>query len=189
VTSNYVWRGVTQTNDEAAIQGGIDYTAASNWYAGIWTSSLGGGNSYELDWYGGFRGKIGNVPFDAGVTYYQYPIEASGNDFTEIYGKFDFSVFSAQAAFTLDKDGTSQDNDLYLSIGTDIEIRRQLYLNLLFGMYEFDAPGAEDYKHFHIALKKEDFVFALDKNDKDRPIASDPGEMRISVSWERNFDL
>jgi len=189
VTSNYIWRGVTQSNDDAAIQGGIDYTASSNWYAGIWTSSLGGGNSYELDWYGGFRGKLGNIPFDAGVIYYQYPIQGSGDNFLEIQGKFDFNIFFAQAAFTLNKDNTSQDNDLYLSIGTDFEIRRRLYLNLLFGLYEYDDPAAEDYRHFHIALKKEDFVFALDKNNKDQTIASDPGDMRVSVSWQKNFDL
>jgi len=189
LTSNYIWRGVTQTNDDAAIQGGIDYTAASNWYAGVWTSSLGGGNSYEVDWYGGYRGKLGNIPFDAGVTYYQYPIQGSGSNFLEIQGTFDFKVLTAQAAYTLNKDNTSQDNDLYVSVGTDVEISRRLYLNLLFGLYEFDDPAAEDYKHFHISLKKEDFVFALDKNDKDRPTASDPGEMRISVSWQKTIDL
>lgn len=189
VTSNYIWRGVTQTNDDAAIQGGIDYTAASNLYAGIWTSSLGGGNSYELDLYAGYRGKQDNFLFDAGVILYQYPIEGSGNDFMEIYGKLDFGTFLAQAAFTIDKDNTSQDNDLYLSVGADIEVRQQLYLGLLFGMYEFDAPGEEDYNHFHVGLKKNDFEFALDKNDKDQPAASDPGEMRISVSWKKNFEL
>lgn len=189
VTSNYIWRGVTQTNDEAAIQGGIDYTAASNLYAGIWTSSLGGNNSYELDLYAGYRAKLENFLFDVGVILYQYPIKGSGNDFTEIYGKLDFDMFSAQAAFTINKDNTAQDNDLYLSVGADIEVRQQLYLSLLFGMYEFDAPGAEDYNHFHIGLKKNDFEFALDKNDKDQPVASDPDEMRISVSWKKNFEL
>lgn len=189
VTSNYIWRGVTQTDDESAVQGGIDYVHETNLYAGAWTSNYGNGNGYELDLYGGFRGSMNDIPFDAGIIMYQYPVQNTGSDATELYGKFDFDLFSAMAAFTVDKDGTSQDNDLYLSIGSDVELRKDLYMTLLFGMYEFDDPGEEDYKHFHVSLKKDEFTFALDKNDKDRPAASDPGEMRVSVSWTKNFEL
>jgi uncharacterized protein (TIGR02001 family) len=189
VTSNYIWRGVTQTDDQAAVQGGIDYVHDDNLYAGVWTSNYGNGNGYELDLYGGYRGTLGDIPFDAGIIMYQYPVADTGADATEIYGKFDFDLFSAMAAFTLDKDGTTQDSDLYLSIGSDVELRNDLYMTLLFGMYEFDDPAAEDYKHFHVALKKDEFSFALDKNDKDRPASADPGEMRVSVSWTRSFDL
>ena len=53
-TSNYIWRGATQGADEAAISGGIDYAHKSGAYAGVWTSSLGGGGSYELDLYAGY---------------------------------------------------------------------------------------------------------------------------------------
>ena len=45
-TSNYIWRGVTQTNEQAAIQGGADYTINKNFYAGAWTS-----NVETLKWY------------------------------------------------------------------------------------------------------------------------------------------
>lgn len=189
VTSNYIWRGVTQTDDDAAVQGGIDYVHDSNLYLGAWTSSYGNGNGYELDLYGGYQGSIGEIPFDVGIILYQYPVDNTGQDAIEVYGKFDFELFYTMAAFTIDKDDTSQDNDLYLNIGTDIELRQGLDMTLLFGMYEFDDPGAEDYKHFHVSLKKEEFVFALDKNDKDRPAAADPDEMRISVSWTKHFEL
>jgi hypothetical protein len=51
--SNYVWRGVTQNNDSAAVQGGVDYTAGGA-YAGVWNSSLAGGD-YETDLYAGYK--------------------------------------------------------------------------------------------------------------------------------------
>lgn len=40
VVSNYMWRGVTQTGDQAAVQGGIDYSHASGFYAGTWASNV-----------------------------------------------------------------------------------------------------------------------------------------------------
>ncbi|MDZ7660777.1 TorF family putative porin [Thiohalophilus sp.] len=187
VTSNYIWRGVTQTDDDASVQGGIDYTHETNLYAGVWTSNYGNGNGYELDLYGGYRGTVSEIPFDAGIIMYQYPVANTGDDATEIYGRFDFHLLTATAAFTIDKDGTSQDNDLYLSISSDVDLGEDRSLTLLLGMYEFDDPALEDYKHFHAALKKDEFVFALDKNDLD--VGNDLDEMRVSVSWQRNFDL
>lgn len=187
VTSNYIWRGVTQTDDDAAVQGGIDYTHETNLYAGVWTSNYGNGNGYELDLYGGFRGSAAGIPFDVGMIMYRYPVANTGNDATELYGSVDIDQVTAMAALTLDKDGTSQDNDLYLSVDTDIELRRALYLTLLFGMYEFDDPAQEDYRHFRAALKKEAFTFSLDKNDLDT--GNDLDQMRVSVTWKREFDL
>ena len=39
-TSNYIWRGLTQTTNEAAVQGGIDYAHESGFYAGTWASNV-----------------------------------------------------------------------------------------------------------------------------------------------------
>jgi hypothetical protein len=38
--SNYIWRGVTQTGDQAAIQGGLDVAHESGFYAGTWASNI-----------------------------------------------------------------------------------------------------------------------------------------------------
>ena len=38
--SNYMWRGVTQTQDGPAVQGGLDYAHASGFYAGLWASNV-----------------------------------------------------------------------------------------------------------------------------------------------------
>ena len=40
VVSNYVWRGITQTDDKAAVQGGVDYSHSSGFYAGTWVSNV-----------------------------------------------------------------------------------------------------------------------------------------------------
>lgn len=84
VTSDYVWRGVTQTDENAAIQGGIDY-ANGMFYAGAWASNVdfGGEADYELDLYAGIKPTAGDFTFDLGVIYYAYPQEDDIN-FTEI---------------------------------------------------------------------------------------------------------
>ena len=45
VTNNYLWRGLTQSINEPAIQGGIDYASDSGFYVGTWASNV----SYDSD--------------------------------------------------------------------------------------------------------------------------------------------
>ena len=46
VTNNYIWRGVTQSDDESAVSGGIDYSDKSGIYAGTWFSNMSN-SSYD----------------------------------------------------------------------------------------------------------------------------------------------
>lgn len=80
LTSDYRYRGISQTRLQPAIQLGADYAAASGWYAGAWASSItwtrdaGGSGSIEADLYGGKRGELGGgVSYDAGLLGYVYP--------------------------------------------------------------------------------------------------------------------
>jgi uncharacterized protein (TIGR02001 family) len=80
--SQYVFRGLTQTNREPALQGGFDYAHSSGLYAGTWGSNIswlrdGGayraGGSLELDIYGGYKATFGDFGLDVGTLYYWYP--------------------------------------------------------------------------------------------------------------------
>lgn len=69
-TSDYVFRGLSQTNGDAAIQGGIDYSNGM-FYAGTWASNVSFGHDYELDVYAGLKPTAGKFSFDLGaITYY-----------------------------------------------------------------------------------------------------------------------
>ena len=74
LTTDYVFRGITQSRSDPAIQGSFDYTNGS-FYAGVWGSSInfGGDESLEADVYSGFRPSLGPVAFDLGVIGYFYP--------------------------------------------------------------------------------------------------------------------
>lgn len=72
VTSNYIWRGETRTDDESAVFGGLDYRWAGGGYAGVWTIPVRGEQAYEVDLYAGYRfGTDGR--WDLGLIRYLYP--------------------------------------------------------------------------------------------------------------------
>lgn len=81
IASEYIYRGIGQTNRKPALQGGFDFAHSSGFYAGIWGSNIswlsdfGGGisSSIELDVYGGYKGAVGDFSYDVGVLTYNYP--------------------------------------------------------------------------------------------------------------------
>ena len=87
VTNNYIWRGLTQTTNDAAVQGGIDYADESGFYAGTWVSNVNYGAddvySYEHDLYFGFSGEAEGFTYDVGYLYYNYDSVAEF-DFGEV---------------------------------------------------------------------------------------------------------
>ncbi len=85
VTSNYVWRGVTQTDGKEALQGGVDYKKGS-YYVGTWLSNVsfaapraGEHADTEVDVYGGIAPSVGDWSFDFGAIAYMYPGASSEN--------------------------------------------------------------------------------------------------------------
>lgn len=79
-TSNYRFRGISQTFNGPAIQGGLDYAQAGGFYLGLWATNVDSGelagSNLEGDLYGGYTFSLDDVTIDAGGLYYWYP----GND-------------------------------------------------------------------------------------------------------------
>jgi len=88
LTSDYVWRGVSKADDQAALQGGVDYMQGL-FYAGTWLSNvdLTGTHSQhaktEWDLYGGVAPTVGNWHFNFGAIYYTFP-SSSGLSYGEL---------------------------------------------------------------------------------------------------------
>jgi uncharacterized protein (TIGR02001 family) len=75
--SEYRFRGIAQTFEKPAFQGGFDYAHSSGFYAGNWNSNVSetlySGASLEMDFYGGFKKAFGDFGIDVGAIYYYYP--------------------------------------------------------------------------------------------------------------------
>jgi uncharacterized protein (TIGR02001 family) len=120
IFSQYIFRGLTQTNQEPALQGGFDYAHSGGFYAGTWGSNVSvlqdsgaysAGGSLELDIYGGYKGTFGKSDFgyDVGLLYYWYPGDVAPGfnkaDTLELYGALSWKWVSAKLSFSL-KDKT-----------------------------------------------------------------------------------
>ena len=83
VVSDYVFRGASQTNEDPALQGGIDATFGGGFYAGTWASMVdfGDGTDAEVDLYGGYRTEAAGYALDFGVVGYLYVNEPGPADY------------------------------------------------------------------------------------------------------------
>ncbi len=110
LTTDYLFRGVTQTDHRGAIQGGFDYANPSGWYVGVWGSNISWitdgtnvipGSSLELDTYAGYSGGFAtDFTYDVGILRYNYSgenppgmVSATTN---EIYGSIGWKWISAK---------------------------------------------------------------------------------------------
>ena len=209
VASNYIWRGVTQTNDQAAGWGGIDYGHDSGLYAGTWVSNVAfgteTGGGYEMDVYAGFAGEAGGLGYDIGVITYQYPVAPSTN-FTEVYASGTFSLVTVGVAYTADAASGNENapfdsGDLYVNASVDFGAGDS-DISVYAGSYMFDCDGTSgaeacgevDYSHFGASISKDGFSFAMDKNDisDEHIFAYDDGSsdnVRFTVSYTKDFEL
>lgn len=198
ITSNYIWRGITQTYDQAAGQGGIDYGHDSGLYAGTWVSNVAFGddntdNGYEMDVYAGFAGEAGKLGYDVGVITYQYPVTPEFN-FTEVYVSGTASIVTIGLNYTVDAasgndGGVFDSGDMYVNGSLDFTAGKS-DVSLYAGSYMFDNDGGTagevDYTHFGANIGKDGFTFAVDKNDIEGGSADN---VRFTASYKVDFEL
>jgi uncharacterized protein (TIGR02001 family) len=100
-TTDYVFRGITQNDENPAVQGSIDWEHEKGIYLGIWGSNVdfndGDQASTEIDGYIGLRKELNGFLTEIGFVYYGYPGASSGleYDYYEFYGSagYDFKAF------------------------------------------------------------------------------------------------
>lgn len=97
IVSDYRFRGVSQSDEGFAVQGGFTIAHESGFYVATWGSNLAGwgtfgGSNMELDLVGGFKLPVGEGTLDTGLTWYMYPSGADTTDFAELYAKLSGTV-------------------------------------------------------------------------------------------------
>lgn len=120
VYSDYIYRGISQTLEEPALQGGIDWSHDSGLYVGVWGSNVNFGGStehVEVDVYGGYGGSIGKFGYDINLLQYLYPGVSSSEsfDFFEITPSisYDFGVATVGASLSYTSDNFGGSGDAY----------------------------------------------------------------------------
>lgn len=191
VVSNYFFRGFSETDGGAAVQGGLDWEAPSGFYLGTWASNVDFGDetSYELDLYLGFANELDNgLGYDFGYLYYAYPDAPDSADFGELYGELSFGVFSVGAAYVVNdsSDSALETGDMYFYAGVELPLANEFSLGFLVGRSAFDDSDAENYTHFVASLGKDAgvmgaFSFNLEYED------TFDKDLRAWVGWTLSF--
>ena len=205
-TNNYIWRGVSQTSNGAAVSGGLDYAHDSGFYAGTWASNIdwtGGtaGSGAEVDFYGGFASEVSGLGYDVGAIYYYYPTSGyDDSNFGEIYGTLSWGPVSGGIAYTVTSDvndvsGTAQgfqDGDLYYHVSANFEVMPTWTVGGTIGYYDFEdnGDGGTDinYTHYQVDVGKSagdfgDFTFTVSKAEEE----SGSDDTLFVVSWAKTF--
>ncbi|WP_458729868.1 TorF family putative porin [Pseudomonas brenneri] len=175
LTTDYIYRGVSQTQGKGAIQGGLDVAHDSGLYVGTWASNVdfiaadGNDANVEFDYYLGFTNNItDDISYDLGWIKYNYPGATAAN-YSEYYGSLTAYGFKVGAAYSDDfamfgSNGLADDNTtLYTYIGYDYTLPYEIGLALQYGNYDFKdniflnsaGVGKEDsYNDWSIGLTK-----------------------------------
>lgn len=176
ITSNYVFRGVSQTDNAPAIQGGFDLEHDSGFYAGVWASNVDSsfysGSEAEFDLYVGFGGEFSNkLGYDIGYLAYRYPDTTfDDNNTEELYGSlsYDFGPAAATVGLAYSDDFFGLGDSTYTYLDVDVPLPSEFALGLHYGSTNVDAAGG-DYDDWKIGLSKSlgGFDFALDYTNTD----------------------
>ena len=164
-TSDYRFRGISQTRLRPALQAGADW-ADSGWYAGTWLSTIrwthdaGGGGAVEWDVYAGQRGEIGGgVGYDVGVLGYAYPSNglAPSADTLELYaqlGRGPLTLKYSRATTNLFGFADSRGSG-YLDASFNREIGGGAVLNLHAGRQKVQGHDVASYTDWKVGVTKD----------------------------------
>ena len=161
LVTDYYFRGISQTDNDGAIQGGFDWSHDSGFYAGVWGSNVSfGDTNLEFDTYAGFANEIGDFGYDVGVLKYNYNDTSSHDDPVEWYINGTYSYFSAGFAYSPSWFG-SHDSSKYVHLGFDYdELPMGLTFSASVGKSFGDAykvKGGTDYEYvdYKVGISKD----------------------------------
>jgi len=140
VYSDYNWRGITQTAQDPALQGSIDYAHDSGFYIGAWGSNVDFGDccdeNVEVDIYTGFRfGET--LTWDFGLVYYTYP-SADDLDYPEIYVGLGWEWLSGKISYS-DDFGNVDESAFYYEANAAYDLPANFGINAHLGYSDGDA--------------------------------------------------
>ena len=169
VYSKYVLRGITNApeNDNAAVQGGLDYSHASGFYAGYWGSSLSYANrisegattpnGFENDIYAGYKFKAGPVDLNLGAIYYTYT-QVLDSDAIEAVVAAGMGPVTLTAKYLTGDVAWGNSGDTYLTLDYAADLPSEFKFAAQLGYYfytdsgDFIATTAEDSAFRHLNL-------------------------------------
>lgn len=196
LTSQYIYRGLTQTDYKPAIQGGADFAHDSGFYAGVWASNISWLRDYqissgrvEVDLYGGYKKSVGDWTGDIGFLRYEYlgnvQSGATNPDTNEVYAalSYKFITFKWSHAITNTFGTAGSKASYYADLTVAAPIADTWTLTAHIGRQHFHGPSSELASYFDYKLElAKDFGNGLTAgigataNDANREFYTPPGK-------------
>lgn len=170
LASEYVYRGISQTREKLALQGGFDYAHSSGLYIGTWGSNISwitdatpaATSNLELDVYGGYKGSISDdISYDVGVLHYDYPgtfpAGFTSADTDEVYVAGSYKMFTLKYSHSLSNlfGYANSKNSTYIEANANFEVMSGLTLGLHAGHQKIKNNANYDYTDYKIGLTKD----------------------------------
>lgn len=165
--SDYVWRGVSQTQEDPAVQAEINLEHASGFYVGLWASSIDftgvgeedDGIDYELDGYLGWSGELRpGLDLDLVLTRAAYPSARKGfdYDYTELEGTLSFAEhYHVGLAYSPDIFGLGG-KGYYWNAGGEWPLGDSGFgLKAQLGHYDLQDAAGDSYNDYLLGLTRE----------------------------------
>jgi uncharacterized protein (TIGR02001 family) len=164
-TTDYRYRGVSQTQLKPALQGGVDY-ANGGFYVGAWASTIrwikkaGGDSNVEVDLYGGYKGEITKgLGYDVGILAYIYPSNDLGTDADtqEIYGALTYGPVTFKYSHAVSNlfGVADSKNSYYADLSASFEVMDGWSLTPHVGYQKVKGPNGISYADYSVAMSKD----------------------------------
>lgn len=157
LTSDYVWRGSSQSQEEPAVQAGFDYAHVSGLYASVWGGNVdfgpGTDASSEFDLVLGWAGGLSPVwELDLSLVRYLYPEVRDDLNWNELNlgltwnDRYGVLVAYSDDALASDSDGW------YVQLNAAFPLTGSVYVGASAGRYFLNDVVGDDYSHGALTL-------------------------------------
>jgi uncharacterized protein (TIGR02001 family) len=152
LTTDYVWRGTTQTQGDPAVQAGFKASADNGLYGAVWGSNVEFAPetraSSELDVTVGWSGNVAeDWALDVNLTHYRYPSTTVDLNWTEAIGTLTWKQnYWAQLGYSTEALATDEAG-IYAQVGAKLPLNEQVRLEAAAGYYWLDDAYDDSYAH------------------------------------------
>ncbi len=152
IFSDYILWGTTASDNNAVVQGGVDWGHDSGVYLGTWVSTLGDGQGQEVDLYGGYAFEAGGLGFDLGYVYYYYPA-LDDFDYGDLIGTVSYGPVYATVQYALNADDADFEGSMVYKFGGGYEIMPSVSLDGEIGYVDLE-PDSTTWTFWSLGLTK-----------------------------------
>ncbi|MFY8275435.1 TorF family putative porin [Pseudoalteromonas sp. SSDWG2] len=202
--SDYTFNGVSQTLNDPALQGSIDYAADNGFYVGTWASNVDFGDDTNLEWdayIGHYVELTDSLSIDYGLAYYSYhgaSYSSEGNYF-EAYANFayqsELGTSELNFWYAWDYFGTDAGHVISM-LAHSVEVSPGHTLrasidtsNSLDGDKFAWQDNGKSYLHYRLAYQTSFAGFDFELAAEDTDIDSEYADERLVLAISRTFSL